>query len=148
MTRKGAGDQRYAEREQHIWGGVKGGNKVDIITHYKINYQGFMEAIELKCASVRQDEKPGDLAERMQEDMLKLIDGQKYLKPIPLTEMKRWYGVSIAITLDPASTKATEAALAIEPGMKVITRLDYGPKDGSSRTITIWAYWLYIPLPR
>ncbi|KAK1714471.1 uncharacterized protein CLUP02_15777 [Colletotrichum lupini] len=141
----GIGTQRYAEREEHIWGAPYAADKVDILTSYQIEGQSHVEAIELKCASTRQDEKPGNLAQRMQADIRKLQNRQQYVKKFVKADQQLMYGVSFGITLDESSAQATEEALLNFPGESLISRWDWGPKGGSAvgKTITVWSYWLY-----
>ena len=106
----GPGNQRYAEREQAIW---NDGKKVDILTNYGINHEGFIEAIELKCASIRQDKNAVDLGRRMQDDTRKLQELNN-LNRLMLADQKRFYGVSTGVTLDKTSTAAE--ILAAAPG--------------------------------
>ncbi|KAJ6554318.1 hypothetical protein B0H19DRAFT_1071729 [Mycena capillaripes] len=143
---RGVGDQRRAEREELVWDGDMQNEQLDILSTYEINHQALTELVELKCASIRQDERPGDLARRMIEDIQKLLNGRQHLKRSVFAGRDRIYGVALGITVGDEVTARTDADLTAALGRDLITRLDWGPRDRSSPVVVVWAYWLHIPI--
>ncbi|KAF3220322.1 hypothetical protein TWF679_009697 [Orbilia oligospora] len=133
-------NQRYSGREELIWDKPHDKDKVDILTFYMIGKESFVEAIEFKCASTRQDYHETDLGRRMKEDIKKLRDGMPFVKKFVLADQKRFYAVSIGIALDPVSAAYTENTLTGLLGNKW-SSFSWIPGDGSKRTITAFTYW-------
>ncbi|KAK6499056.1 hypothetical protein TWF481_011625 [Arthrobotrys musiformis] len=145
LRRSPIGVKRHCGREEHIWNAPKRGDKVDIITFYMKNKENFVEALELKCASIRQDYDPGDLAARMQKDIRKLEAGMHYLKKSITADQKVVYCISMGITADKKTALATRAALAAYPGLNKISRYEVDVEDpeNDDRIINIWSSVIY-----
>jgi hypothetical protein len=147
------GTAKYAVREHKLW--KNSGDKVDIVTTYVRKYEyedtqgrekqkilSATEAIELKCASWKQDAKPGDFGRRFKSDIDKLWNGRNNMEPFSYANQDVFYFVALGITTEQAF-ESTKAYLQNQNLLDNVQYRTYAPDGEEGRGITVWSFWGY-----
>lgn len=147
---------KYAVREHKLWKGSD--EKIDLMTTYVRKYKykddegeqkqkiiSATEAIEIKCASWKQDADLGDFGRRFKSDMDKLWDGRNNMERFSYASQDVFYFVALGITTEEAFD-STKAYLEDQGYLDKVQYNTYSPEEG--RGITVWSFWGYLTPPK